>query len=166
MTHDACYGSRAKQTPLRIHDFVNWLSSQFLTYGFLYSLCFSRWHNMSPKSSSNQRRRRGSLEVVDPKHAVDLATAQSYSENVFLFVPNLIGTFHLFRRPLAHYRTVPNTRIHPYHFGWPRTALHELPSKVLHAGICSLLSFGCCGRTSSQSVGADIEIWCRFGHGD
>jgi len=36
-------------------------------------------------------RRRGSIEVVDAKAAVDLATAQSYSENVFLFVPNLIG---------------------------------------------------------------------------
>ncbi|ETW85787.1 hypothetical protein HETIRDRAFT_44242 [Heterobasidion irregulare TC 32-1] len=37
-----------------------------------------------------QRRRRHS-DVVDPKQAVDLATAQTYSENVFLFVPNLIG---------------------------------------------------------------------------
>ncbi|KAL4250437.1 CDP-diacylglycerol--inositol 3-phosphatidyltransferase [Abortiporus biennis] len=35
--------------------------------------------------------RRGSIDVVDAKVAVDLATAQSYSENVFLFVPNLIG---------------------------------------------------------------------------
>lgn len=32
-----------------------------------------------------------SIEVVDAKFAVDLATAQSYSENVFLFIPNLIG---------------------------------------------------------------------------
>lgn len=38
------------------------------------------------------RRRNQSVEVVDPKVAVDLATAQTYSENVFLFVPNLIGT--------------------------------------------------------------------------
>ena len=36
-------------------------------------------------------RRRGSIDVVDAKVAVDLATAQSYKENVFLFVPNLIG---------------------------------------------------------------------------
>ncbi|KAA1474930.1 CDP-diacylglycerol-inositol 3-phosphatidyltransferase [Dentipellis sp. KUC8613] len=41
--------------------------------------------------SSVTRRTKASVEVVDPKHAVDLATAQSYSENVFLFVPNLIG---------------------------------------------------------------------------
>lgn len=37
------------------------------------------------------RRRRASIELVDAKQAVDLATAQTYSENVFLFVPNLIG---------------------------------------------------------------------------
>ena len=37
-------------------------------------------------------RRRGSIDVVDAKVAVNLATAQTYSENVFLFVPNLIGT--------------------------------------------------------------------------
>lgn len=43
-------------------------------------------------NSTTQRRRRGpSIEVVNAKVAVDLATAQTYSENVFLFVPNLIG---------------------------------------------------------------------------
>jgi len=31
------------------------------------------------------------MDVVDAKEAVDLATAQTYSENVFLFIPNLIG---------------------------------------------------------------------------
>jgi len=41
--------------------------------------------------STSTRRKRPSLELVDAKEAVDLATAQSYSENVFLFVPNLIG---------------------------------------------------------------------------
>ncbi|KAI5122056.1 hypothetical protein M0805_006040 [Coniferiporia weirii] len=41
--------------------------------------------------ASERRRRARSVEVVDAKHAVDLATAQTYSENVFLFVPNLIG---------------------------------------------------------------------------
>lgn len=52
--------------------------------------------NSPPASSSNidavlKRRRASVIEVVDAKSAVDLATAQSYSENVFLFVPNLIG---------------------------------------------------------------------------
>ncbi|PCH38087.1 CDP-diacylglycerol--inositol 3-phosphatidyltransferase [Wolfiporia cocos MD-104 SS10] len=43
------------------------------------------------KKSATQSRQRGSIDVVDAKVAVDLATAQTYSENVFLFVPNLIG---------------------------------------------------------------------------
>ncbi|KAG6911469.1 hypothetical protein DXG01_014543 [Tephrocybe rancida] len=42
-------------------------------------------------NSSSQKRRGHSMEVVDAKVAVDLATAQTYSENVFLFVPNLIA---------------------------------------------------------------------------
>ncbi|KDQ60702.1 hypothetical protein JAAARDRAFT_55436 [Jaapia argillacea MUCL 33604] len=46
---------------------------------------------MSTKTLDAIRHRRGSIDVVDAKVAVDLATAQSYSENVFLFVPNLIG---------------------------------------------------------------------------
>ncbi|KIJ44018.1 hypothetical protein M422DRAFT_228628 [Sphaerobolus stellatus SS14] len=46
---------------------------------------------MANSNSSAARRRRNSIEVFDGKHALDLATAQSYSENVFLFVPNLIG---------------------------------------------------------------------------
>ena len=45
---------------------------------------------MSAKNTVH-RRKGGSVEVVDSKYAVDLATQQSYSENVFLFVPNLIG---------------------------------------------------------------------------
>ncbi|KAH9951921.1 phosphatidylinositol synthase [Amylocystis lapponica] len=43
------------------------------------------------KKSSHQSRKREAMDVVDAKVAVDLATAQTYSENVFLFVPNLIG---------------------------------------------------------------------------
>ncbi|KAG6331661.1 hypothetical protein ID866_7428 [Astraeus odoratus] len=45
----------------------------------------------TPTATSRKVRRRGSIDVVDAKVAVDLATAQTYSENVFLFVPNLIG---------------------------------------------------------------------------
>ncbi|EGN95422.1 hypothetical protein SERLA73DRAFT_186404 [Serpula lacrymans var. lacrymans S7.3] len=43
------------------------------------------------RNGARKLRRRRSMDVVDAKEAVDLATAQSYSENVFLFVPNLIG---------------------------------------------------------------------------
>ncbi|KAJ3559341.1 hypothetical protein NM688_g408 [Phlebia brevispora] len=46
-------------------------------------------------------RRRGSIDVVDAKVAVDLATAQSYKENVFLFVPNLIGYSRIILAGLA-----------------------------------------------------------------
>lgn len=44
----------------------------------------------SPPITSKSHRQ-DSLQHVDAKVAVDLATAQTYSENVFLFVPNLIG---------------------------------------------------------------------------
>ncbi|KAE9399263.1 CDP-diacylglycerol-inositol 3-phosphatidyltransferase [Gymnopus androsaceus JB14] len=43
----------------------------------------------SPSQTSRRRKRPQSVSHVDAKEAVDLATAQS--ENVFLFVPNLIG---------------------------------------------------------------------------
>jgi len=46
---------------------------------------------MSAAKIPTHRRKGGSVEVVDSKYAVDLATQQSYSENVFLFVPNMIG---------------------------------------------------------------------------
>ncbi|KAI9065162.1 phosphatidylinositol synthase [Trametes sanguinea] len=49
-------------------------------------------------------RRRASIDVVDAKVAVDLATAQTYSENVFLFVPNLIGYSRIILAALSlHY---------------------------------------------------------------
>jgi len=42
-------------------------------------------------TNSSIRRRNPSVQVVDAKEAVDLAQSQTYSENVFLFKPNLIG---------------------------------------------------------------------------
>ncbi|KAJ7582915.1 phosphatidylinositol synthase [Mycena floridula] len=41
--------------------------------------------------SQNRHTQRESISLVDAKEAVDLATKQTYSENVFLFAPNLIG---------------------------------------------------------------------------
>lgn len=41
--------------------------------------------------SKSISRRRGSIDIVDAKAAVGLAQNQTYRENVFLFVPNLIG---------------------------------------------------------------------------
>ena len=37
------------------------------------------------------RHRRGNIEVTNASIAVDLSTKKTYEENVFLFVPNLIG---------------------------------------------------------------------------
>jgi hypothetical protein len=48
-----------------------------------------------PKSANQKG---SSIGLIDAKGAVDRATAQTYTDNVFLFVPNLIGTI-LFRRP-------------------------------------------------------------------
>ncbi|PPQ63084.1 hypothetical protein CVT24_005939 [Panaeolus cyanescens] len=53
--------------------------------------------------STSTRRKRASMELVDAKQAVDLATAQSYSENVFLFVPNLIGYTRVIMAGLSLY---------------------------------------------------------------
>ncbi|KAL4267101.1 CDP-diacylglycerol--inositol 3-phosphatidyltransferase [Pleurotus pulmonarius] len=46
---------------------------------------------MTSEPKPTHSRRRASIEVVDANVALDLATAQTYSENVFLFVPNIIG---------------------------------------------------------------------------
>ena len=46
-------------------------------------------------ATTQKPRRRDSIRHVDAKVAVDLATAQTYSENVFLFIPNLIGEMPL-----------------------------------------------------------------------
>lgn len=58
-----------------------------MAYVILPPLCLVYMADSTPQ----RRRQRPSIEVVDAKVAVDLATAQTYSENVFLFVPNLIG---------------------------------------------------------------------------
>lgn len=54
-------------------------------------------------NSPNARpgRRRDSIDVVDAKIAVDLATHQTFDENVFLFVPNLIGYARIILAALA-----------------------------------------------------------------
>ncbi|KAI0724078.1 phosphatidylinositol synthase [Fomitopsis betulina] len=55
------------------------------------------------KKAAVVSRRRGSIDVVDAKVALDLATRQSYSENVFLFVPNLIGYARVILAAVALY---------------------------------------------------------------
>ncbi|KAI0748242.1 phosphatidylinositol synthase [Daedaleopsis nitida] len=59
---------------------------------------------MSSNGPTVLTRRRPSIDIVDAKVAVDLATAQTYSENVFLFVPNLIGYSRIILAALSlHY---------------------------------------------------------------
>jgi len=86
-------------------------------------------NNPNPPSASSsnidavlKRRRASVIEVVDAKSAVDLATAQSYSENVFLFVPNLIGESIPSPTHAIPFLTVP--RVH-YRVAW--IPLNPLP---------------------------------------
>jgi len=85
--------------------------------------------------ATSTRRRRASLEIVDAKQAVDLATAQSYSENVFLFVPNLIGEFTSDYFCHGH----PNYR--RFHTGYTRVIMAGLSLHYMsyHPVYCTLL---------------------------
>lgn len=55
-----------------------------------------------PLEMRKLERRRRESDVVDAKLAVDLATAQTYDENVFLFLPNIIGEILSFVRFVAY----------------------------------------------------------------
>lgn len=115
---------------------------------------------------SRKVRRRGSIDVVDAKVAVDLATAQTYSENVFLFVPNLIGMTVLLPRNAQHTDSEAlGCRVHAYHPRRAFTPLHELSPQILYSCIRHIMSIGCRGRTGRTRPRADVEIWCGFGHG-
>lgn len=83
-------------------------------------------------NSSSRRRKRASIEVVDAKVAVDLATAQSYSENVFLFIPNIIGRY---LRPCISY---PRVNIMPA--GYTRVILAGLSLHYMsyHPKYCTI----------------------------
>ena len=88
---------------------------------------------MSSTSSSGLIRRRPSIDIVDAKVAVDLATAQTYSENVFLFVPNLIGPFS---PPRALYSLLT-----PRFVGYSRVILAALSLNYMsyHPKYCTVL---------------------------
>ncbi len=116
--------------------------------------------------SSSVVRRRGSIDVVDAKVAVDLATAQTYKENVFLFVPNLIGESTFPYCLIARSYDISILRIladYPSRFS---PAFYELPSKVLHACVLRLMSSRRCRRPCSSSTRTIVEIWSSIGHGD
>jgi len=117
--------------------------------------------------STSTRRRRPSLEIVDAKQAVDLATAQSYSENVFLFVPNLIGKSASSGRFYVVLYSATSFRLYARYHGRPVTILYELSSQILYFIVWNFVSFGCCGWASCPCIGADIKVWrgFRYGHG-
>jgi hypothetical protein len=79
------------------------------------------------------RRRIRPIGIVDPKEAVDLATAQSYPENVVLFVPNLIlgRSLHSCPSPVSRHQV---TR------GSSSPLLHELPPALLHGRLWCIVS--------------------------
>lgn len=108
---------------------------------------WARSRSSSPTMSPNGNRstvltrRRPSIDIVDAKVAVDLATSQTYSENVFLFVPNLIGL-----SPLSSFATMHSCarafffdRVHAYYFGCSVSPLHELPPEILHSALLYLV---------------------------
>jgi len=138
----------------------------------------------SPAIDAVLKRRRASvIEVVDAKSAVDLATAQSYSENVFLFVPNLIGKptptpltrpppyvvlFIVMSRgpllrdslasaPLDFFRLLA-ARVHSSDPRRTCHALHELPSKVFHRRVLRLPAFGCRRWTRCQVSRPGVKV--------
>jgi hypothetical protein len=111
-------------------------------------------------------RRRGSIDVVDAKVAVDLATAQTYSENVFLFIPNLIGAIvQLHSLYYVLIRMLGSQRVHAHHPCWAFASLYELSPQILHSCICDIMFIGRCGWAGRTSSRTDIEIWRSVGHG-
>ena len=126
-------------------------------------------HPYNAMASTTNLRKRNSIHVIDAKVAVDLATAQTYSEvseNVFLFVPNLIGKF-LYTPPATCYLTpIRQCRILPNHSRWSCAPFHELPPEILYIGLWDLLLAGRCGRTRSQGFEANIQVrsCIRYGY--
>jgi len=130
------------------------------------------------------RRRASVIEVVDAKSAVDLATAQSYSENVFLFVPNLIGEpapTQLTRPPsygvllvvvsrgplfldslasafLDSFVGIWMSRVQSSAPRRPRHALHEPSSKIFDRRVLHLPAFGCRRRTRCQISRPGVKV--------
>lgn len=114
-------------------------------------------------SPANRRRRGKSIQVVDPKRAVDLATAQTYSENVFLFAPNLIGESCFATN--IYLLTCFMLRVRAYYTGWSLATLYELSPEILHASLRGFVLVGCSGRTGCASIGSDVKIWCGLRYG-
>lgn len=83
-------------------------------------------------------RRRHHVEVVNAKHAVDLATAQTYSENVFLFVPNIIGK--CLTSLLRSVVFLTTFRLYPRHSRCCVSSLYEFSPQGLDDSVLCVLS--------------------------
>lgn len=113
---------------------------------------------------SSTRRRTASVDVVDAKVAVDLATAQTYKENVFLFVPNLIG---------SPSEAIPScvkpseifARLHSRYPGSRIASFYELSPKVLHDSVLRFVFARRFRRLCCAFAEADLKIRCCTGHG-
>jgi CDP-diacylglycerol--inositol 3-phosphatidyltransferase len=115
-----------------------------------------------PLEMRKLERRRRESDVVDAKLAVDLATAQTYDENVFLFLPNIIG---------KRYFVIPSSacsnfnRIYSCDSCGAVDTLYENPPENVHPVVWHILPFGRSGWSSRPSTGPDLQVWCRSRHG-
>ncbi|KAJ8473268.1 hypothetical protein ONZ45_g16355 [Pleurotus djamor] len=115
-------------------------------------------------SEPTHRRRRASIEVVDANVALDLATAQTYSENVFLFVPNLIGYTRVILAGLSlHYMSY-----HPKYYGQAARALGQTSKfgavldMVTDRHYMHMYSSLVTGSRSHKSVQSDVSRILRW----
>lgn len=119
---------------------------------------------MSSNGPTVLTRRRPSIDIVDAKVAVDLATAQTYSENVFLFVPNLIGQ-SIFHHSSSLLMNSHLRRLLSCHTRSSVAALHEPSSEVLYIVVRYLLFTGRGRWACRKIVGSGLEVWSCVGHG-
>lgn len=84
--------------------------------------------------AKKQTRPRDAISV-DAKEAVDLATAQTYTENVFLFLPNIIGQSDILYASLFHAIDTQE------HLGYTRVILAGLSLHFMsyHPKYCTIL---------------------------
>jgi hypothetical protein len=104
-------------------------------------------------------------ELLDSQEATRFANEAT--ENVFLFVPNLIGELLLNsgeRR--ARLISVTNNRVCESNSGRSITILYEVKPKDVHIVVWCFRSSGCSRWASCQNAGTKHKVWCRSRYGD
>lgn len=114
--------------------------------------------SLAPDRLQLDKRRRGS-QVVDGKLALDLAT-HTYDENVYLFVPNLIG-----QSVAPRLLVLTLSRLHTCNSCWNLTSLYGKPSKHVYTPIRSVGATRCCRRPGCTRARPDFSFWGGVGHG-